>query len=103
MAVQFRERNVLLQRLRQVAGGNHKPVQIMERQVHNDDHSDIPEIVLLSDEDVPSDCALYAIVLGGRRIGYIVIGPDGQEFVTTDLGAAIAFAKEVTRERRLGR
>jgi len=63
----------------------------------NDDPSATPEIVPVTNEDVPSDCSLFAIVLNGRCIGFVVIGPDGEELVTTDLGEAIAFAKRVTR------
>ncbi|MFD2053647.1 hypothetical protein ACFSQT_11270 [Mesorhizobium calcicola] len=68
----------------------------------NDASSTIPEIVLVTDEDVPSDCALYAIILGGQRIGYIVVGPEGEELVTASLAEALEFVGRVTRTKGFG-
>lgn len=65
--------------------------------METDDSSAMPEIVLITDEGVPSDCRLFAIVVGKKRIGYIVIGPDGETYVTGDPGDALAFARSVTR------
>jgi hypothetical protein len=71
--------------------------------MQNDDLPTVPQIVLLSSVDVPSDCTLFGIWVGDRCIGYIVIGPDGRELVTADLAEALAFAEDVTRTRRPGR
>lgn len=68
----------------------------------NDDSSETPKIVPVTDEDVPSDCRLFAIVVGTIRIGYIVFGPDGEKYVTGDLGDALEFAWRVTRLRGSG-
>jgi len=53
--------------------------------------------VRINHPDIPSDCEIYEIFVDGISVGFMVIGPNGEEYPADSLEDAIRTAERIPR------
>lgn len=55
--------------------------------------------ILIEDVEIPSNCEVYEILVDGRSVGFLVVGPDGREYPAESLEHAPGIIEEIKRRQ----